>query len=382
MEKTVARGRRRRKPRSPDQKRSAPRSKEPPTGWWQRLQRGLRLPRRLKFTREGRYFFFISLGIGFAAVNTGNNLLYLLLGMTLSIIVASGVLSEVALRKLSVRRQFPPEIYAERPFLVGIELSNQKRRIPSFSIEIEDLAGGLSLEKKCYFLKIPPQRSQHTSYRYTLARRGVHRFDAVRISTKFPFALFRKSREVDLPDEVLVYPARVDVSDLTAAWRSGQGAAPLRRGGRGEDFFSVREFRPGDDSREIHWKSSARVGRLMLREREDAINRRVAIYLDNRLPAPATEEIRLEVERAIARAASLASHYLQRGFRVRLVTRTARVNEGTGAAHLRHILRTLALLEVLPSVGRPEPLPFSGSDGAILVGPGPAPVAGRKDVAP
>jgi uncharacterized protein (DUF58 family) len=368
--------------RSAKQTRSAPQAGKPASGWRQRLKRFLRPPRRLKFTREGRYFFFISLGIGFAAVNTGNNLLYLLLGMTLSIIVASGVLSELALRKLAVRRQIPPEIYAERPFLVGIELSNQKKRIPSFSIEIEDLAGGMLLEKKCYFLKVPPERSQHTSYRYTISGRGLHRFDAARISTKFPFALFRKSREIDLPDEVLVYPAQVDVSDLTAAWRSGRGAAPLGRGGRGEDFFSVREFRPGDDSREIHWKSSARVGRLMLREREDAINRRVAIYLDNRAPAPATEEIRLQVEHAIARAASLASHYLQRGFRVRLVTRTARVNEGTGVAHLRHILRTLALLEVLVGAGRAEPLPFAGSDGAILVGATPGPPAGEKGVAP
>jgi uncharacterized protein (DUF58 family) len=352
----------------------------PKPGLWARVRRFFRPPRRLKFTREGRYFFFISLGIGFAAVNTGNNLLYLLLGMTLSLIVASGVLSELALRRLRVVRQLPAEIYAERPFLVGMELVNEKRRIPSFSIEIEDLAGGKLLEKKCYFLKIPPGRSQHTSYRYAFPTRGAHRFDGVRLSTKFPFALFRKSRDLTLPAEVVVYPAIVDVADLIRGWRSDPGQVALARSGRGEDFYAVREFRPGDDSREIHWKSTAKTGRLMLREREDATSRRVAIYLDNRTPDPETPEARSQVERAISRAASLAIHYVERGYRVRLVTRTARVNEGTGRAHLRGLLRTLALLEVVAGDDRHEPLPIARGDG-ILVSPG-APRAAPAETPP
>lgn len=344
-------------------------------GFWARVRRFLRPPRRLRFTREGRYFFFISLGIGFAAVNTGNNLLYLLLGMTLSLIVASGVLSEMTLRRLEVRRQLPSDLYAERPFLVGIELANRKRRIPSFSIEIEDLAQGKLLEKKCYFLKVPPGRSQHTSYRYAFAARGLHRFDSLRLSTKFPFALFRKSREVPLPAEVVVYPALVDVSDLTVGWRARRGDATSGRTGRGEDFYAVREFRPGDDSREIHWKSSAKVGRLMLREREDSVSRRVTLYLDNRMPDPETPEARAQVERAVSRAASLAKHYAERGFRVRLVTRTDRVAEGLGRSHLRHLLRTLALLEILSGPSRAEPLEAPGRGDRILVTPGSGAVA-------
>jgi uncharacterized protein (DUF58 family) len=355
-------------PRSTARKASGP-------GLWSRIRRFLRPPRRLKFTREGRYFFFISLGIGFAAVNTGNNLLYLLLGMTLSLIVASGVLSELVLRKIRVRRHLPDEIYAERPFLVGIELHNEKRRVPSFSIEIEDVVSGKLLEKKCYFLKVPPGRSQHTSYRYTFATRGIHRFEGVRLSTKFPFAFFRKSREIQLTAELLAYPAVVDVSDLIAGAKFGRGEDAVGRSGRGEDFYAVREFRPGEDSREIHWKSTAKVGRLMLREREDASSRRVILYLDNRIPEPETVENRLQIERAIARAASLAAHYVERGFRVRLVTRTARVGEGTGRGHLRHILRTLALLEVVPGAERGEALRTGHDEPGIVISANLAPPA-------
>src|SRR5439155_1886709 len=103
-----------------------------------RIRRFFTPPRRLQLTREGKYFIGITLGIGFAAINTGNNLLYLLLGMMLSLIIASGILSEMSIRDLTVARTPPEALYAERPFLMGIGLHNGKPRLPSFSVEVED----------------------------------------------------------------------------------------------------------------------------------------------------------------------------------------------------------------------------------------------------
>src|SRR5215470_6602612 len=117
-----------------------------------------RWPRTLKTTREGKYFIGITIGVGFAAINTGNNLLYLLLGMMLSLIIASGVLSEISLRELGVARTPPDALYADRPFLMGIGLHSGKPRLSSFSVEVEDLIGGRPLDKKCYFLKLPADR--------------------------------------------------------------------------------------------------------------------------------------------------------------------------------------------------------------------------------
>ena len=79
-----------------------------PLGRLRRLLANLKPPRKLKLTREGKYYLLITLGVGFAAVNTGNNLLYLLLGMFLSLIVVSSVMSEISLRHLSVVRRLPP----------------------------------------------------------------------------------------------------------------------------------------------------------------------------------------------------------------------------------------------------------------------------------
>src|SRR5690242_10644944 len=76
--------------------------------WWRRF----RPPRRLSFTREGRIIVILSVSVGFAAINTGNNLLYLLLGWLLSFIIASGILSEITLKRLSVERRPPPRVFA------------------------------------------------------------------------------------------------------------------------------------------------------------------------------------------------------------------------------------------------------------------------------
>ena len=325
------------------------------------LRRRLRPPRRLTFTREGKIICVLAIGVGFAAINTGNNLLYLLLGWLLSFIIASGILSEMTLKKLIVTRRPPPRIHAGEPFLMEVVIHNAKPKRASFSIEVEDLltptpnASPVPIDKRCYFLKIPASKTQRTSYRHTFGRRGAYTLTGYRLATKFPFALFRKSRDVDSPLEVLVYPMRVPVPRPPARTQTRGDATANRLGRRGE-FFGLREHRAGDDRRDVHWKSSARSGRLLIREYEDELARRVVIGVDNALPddvrdaitdgalTPTAEAQINAVERAISVAASLAAVYLEVGWTVELVARELHVAAGIGRAHEARIARALALL--------------------------------------
>lgn len=343
-------------------------------GFWARLRRRLRPPRRLSFTREGRIIVVLAVGVGFAAINTGNNLLYLLLGWLLSFIIASGVLSEMTLRMLTVTRRPPPRIFASEPFLMEVVIKNGKPKRASYSIEVEDLQGKTPIDKRCYFLKIPESKSQRTSYRHTFVRRGLYTLTGYRLATKFPFALFRKSRDVDAPLEILVYPARVAVPRPPPRALTKGDAIADRLGRRGE-FFGLRERRTGDDRRDVHWKSSARSGRLLVREYEDELARRVAIAVDNALPKDVREAVAAgsespgaigpwstglgaltpahdaqvsAVERAISIAASVAASYLEVGWTVELVARGTSVAPGTGRMHEAKIARALA---TLPYVG-------------------------------
>jgi uncharacterized protein (DUF58 family) len=353
---------------------------------WSRLRRRLRPPRRLSFTREGKIIVILAVGVGFAAINTGNNLLYLLLGWLLSFIIASGILSELTLRALTVERRPPPRIFAGEPFLMEVVIKNAKPDRASYSIEVEDLLGKTPIDKRCYFLKIPENKSQRTSYRHTFVRRGLYTLTGYRIATKFPFALFRKSRDVDAPLEVLVYPARIAVPRPPPRAATRGDAIAERLGRRGE-FFGLRESRPGDDRRDIHWKSSARSGRLLVREYEDELARRVVIGVDNALPQPVREAVEdgaltpaheaqvSAVERAISVAASLAAVYLEAGWTVELVARAAHVPGGTGRMHEAKIARTLALL---PYVS--DEVPFTAMPKrveSVLVTPRGVTAAGR-----
>ncbi len=353
---------------------------------WARLRRRFRPPRRLGFTREGRIIVILSVGVGFAAINTGNNLLYLLLGWLLSFIIASGVLSELTLRKLTVERRPPPRIYAGEPFLMEVVIKNGKPKRASYSIEVEDLQGATPIDKRCYFLKIPEGRQQRTSYRHTFVRRGAHVLTGYRLATKFPFALFRKSRDVESVRELLVYPARVSVPRPPPRAATRGDAIADRLGRRGE-FFGLREHRSGDDRRDIHWKSSARTGRLLVREYEDELARRVVIGVDNALPAavrdafgdgaltPAQEAQVNAVERAISVAASLAGAYIEAGWTVELAARGCHVAAGHGRMHEGRIARALALL---PYVG--DDVAFAAIPQrieSVLIQPRGVPAAGR-----
>jgi len=310
------------------------------------VNRRLRLPRRIRPTRDGVLYIAVTLGVGLAALNTQNNLLYLILGMLLSLIVASGVLSEMSLRQLQVSRQVPVRVFAGRPFLMGVGLKNTKQRLPSFSVEVEDLVEDRPLEKRCYFLKLPAGRRQQTSYRHRLARRGAYRFTGFRISTKFPFSLFRKWRDVDLGGELVVFPELAPVAPWQRSAPAPTGDQAFPRTGRTGDVHGIREFRQGDAARDIHWRKSAIDGRLMVREREDESRRRTLLVIDNGRPPGAAPDSRDDpsFERAVSLAASLAAHYVALGFAVGLSMRGSAIPPAPGSAQLDRLLRALALV--------------------------------------
>ena len=92
-----------------------------------------RSPRQLKVQRDGRVILMIALASGFAAINTGNNLLFLGWGMVLAAIVISGVLSESTLRILRLK-VIPPDLgRVKETVSLGLELKNESSQSPAFA---------------------------------------------------------------------------------------------------------------------------------------------------------------------------------------------------------------------------------------------------------
>lgn len=350
----------------------------------ERVRASVRPPRRLSFTRLGKLFTGMTLLLGFAAVNTGNNLLYLLLGVMLALIVVSGVLSESVLRALTVTRRLPERAFAGHPAPAALLVRNDKPRVPSFSLQVLERVEGLADEQRpgVYLLRVDAASQAKAPLRLVFPHRGRWRLLGFEVATRFPFGLFRKSRDLPAPAELVVYPSPVDPPPLPELAVAARGEAPRRQIGHGGEIYGVREHRPGEDARDLHWKLSAKRDQLISREYEAERSRQVMVCLDNRgaalrpdgrrLPA-ATEHAELEL--AVSLCAGLARDLLRRGFLVGLATRGSRVDPGTGAAQLDRLLHALALVRfsTQPPGGAPAgpggaaPLSVRAGEACLLV---------------
>jgi len=311
--------------------------------------------REFRLTREGKIFLAVVLGVGLAAVNTGNNLLYLVLGLMLSLLLVSGTLSDLVLWKVSVRRHLPKRVFAGVPMAVELELRNHKKRTPSYALEVVDIAiGETGAPRRCFFLKVSPAGKQRAIYRRKPAERGWLRFDEVVLVTRHPFGLIEKRRRRRCEGEVLVFPALVPVG-LSEIPGIGAGRDELIDApGRGAEIRGLRDYREGDEARAIHWRRSAALDRFVVRERSKEGRGRLTLRLDQARPASAAEAWTAELERRISRAASLAQAALAAGFAVEVAVRGGRSPTVLGARVADPIFRYLALLVPIDAAEAPD----------------------------
>ncbi|HTR46244.1 MAG TPA: DUF58 domain-containing protein [Verrucomicrobiae bacterium] len=308
-----------------------------------------------RLTRDGGIYLAAIAILTLAAINTGNNLLFLILACMIAGIVMSWALSYATLTSIQLKLSLPEHIFAEQPVLAEIELRNEKQAWPSFSL----LAVGGSrkspgeiLTRPVFFPYIPRQSAARQKVELRFPRRGVYRQDAFGIRTRFPFGFFEKTREVDSDTEITVYP-RVEPTEQfyeILPLLSGEMASFFR--GRGHELHSLREYHTTDSARFVDWKVTAKAARMMVREfaRED--ERRVMLVLDPFVGPPRAELGQLAVaehtdrfERAVSTAACIAWHFHE--IRSVMQFRTNRFSTPMAPAGeiVYDVLRELALIQ-------------------------------------
>ena len=308
----------------------------------------LSAPRRLRATRAGWCFIGIIFGVGFAALNTGNNLLYLVLALMLAFLVLSGLLSETSLRGIEIERCLPRELFAGHPNRVVLSIRNTLRKNASFAITIEDQiesSDGFEAAGRVFALRIPPASHVAGSYLFEPEHRGDVHFSGFRVSTRFPFGLFVKSRQLECIEDCIVYPhvRRVAIAPEHSSERSESNQGTTRSAD-GDAIAGLRDFVPGDSQRRIHWRSTLRSGRLLVGEREAVSHRELEVHLH--WPSQSRASV---VEERIERAASEIVTHLEAGIRVGLMTPTMHYRSGSGLAHRADLLTFLARLDAEPA---------------------------------
>jgi uncharacterized protein (DUF58 family) len=311
--------------------------------------RKLRGWRRIRFTTGGALFSAGSLAIGFAAVNTGNNLLYLLLGAMLGFIALSGWLSERILRGLEIRRRTPRGVTVEKPIRITYYVTNQKRLFPTLAVYLVENG----LPEPAFISRVGADESVTVGSENFFIQRGVYPLETLTLSTSFPFGLFVKERDVPLPGELVIWPRSDRPVRLPAPpgrrgrpqFSDSSGGAP---GARGE-YRGLREYRAGDDPRDIHWRTTAKLGRPVTREYDLDAAEVVRICLDTRGEPGEAAEAAIEV------AAALAAQAYRAGRQFGMTTCTSDLAPGGGSGQFERVLDLLARVDFDPSAPRLAP---------------------------
>src|SRR4029077_19419183 len=283
-----------------------------------------------------------------AAPRPGKILLFLILASLIALVLMSGILSSITLSGLEMRLVLPEHIFAGQPVRVMVELGNEKLTLPSFSLRLEATKTKQSpamLETPVYFPYLPKHDRVQQTIPVTFPRRGVYRQEAFRIVTRFPFGFLRKARQINLKTEALVYPSVEPGAEYLEILPGLQGALESLVKGRGQDLYALRDYMPTDSARHVHWKASARLGSLMVREftRED--DTRVLLVLDPHISTPTSGEMPQvaanRFERAITLCPGIAWYFFERNallqFRSASVETPLAPAEETIFAILRHL---------------------------------------------
>ena len=307
--------------------------------------------RSLEITKSGWLFIGLSLLVGFAAINSGSNLLHAIFGAMLALIIASGVLSEATVRRVRARRTVPGPLHAQTAAPLVVEVTGTDAGdVLAVSVEDRDqqddpAAADGPAPGKCtaaFAVRVPGKRTITLSASVTMPCRGPATLPRAEVVTRFPFGLFIKRRLLPEPGAVLVYPRLHAVSEAALGLSMGGDEQGEHKRARAGEFFGLREYREGDDPRRIHWAAVARLAgsasELVVREMETGGVPEQSVELPTGVPGePAFED-------AVAHAASVAIALLDRGAPVCLRAGSQIVvPAGRGAAHRRHLLDAFAM---------------------------------------
>jgi len=292
----------------------------------------------IRLRTAGTVYIVMTIVLGAVSLNTSNNLFYLMTAMMLGYMLASGLVGRANVRSASVSVSLPDEIYASVPCAVQINVTNKNRFTPIFLIEIalEQENGRTST----LFSIVQPGATESRTVFSTFPERGRHPFEEVELSSTFPFNFFVRYWPVDSQAEAIVFPQPfVCESDATFAVldeeQEGETPDPLAE----TDIVGVRPYVEGDSMRRVHWKSSARTGKLQSRLYDGAfanLPRRV-VDLDRLISSG--------LERGLSMAAYVVAESVKSKLPVGLKSGDLLIPPASDYNHKKNLLTHLALYE-------------------------------------
>jgi uncharacterized protein (DUF58 family) len=350
-----------------------PRSQRPRSGvgrMARSLVRALVPTERLNMTREGYLYFIVVLLLLVAGMYQQVNLIILVATLAAGPLLMSFLSTRSLLRKLRVVRRAPAYVFSGDPLVVDYTLENSRRWTAALALFIEDSlvavdrsVSGAVLAPRVFFARVPARDRARIRWQAASPKRGKYRFCDLDLGTRAPFGISERRVTSPLNESILVYPR---IGQLTRRWFQLQRQAIENRLGQRHDrsaqqdeYHGLRDYRPGDSPRWIHWRTSARRGELMVKEFEQQNEQDLAILIDPWLPrTKADQRQRDAMEQAISFAATVCLETCRRQGRLLLLGWTGAppgLRQGQASIKLLHeLLEQLAIMRPASEGGPAE----------------------------
>lgn len=308
----------------------------------------------VRLTKIGAGYLLFTFLIGFAALNTGNNSLYIALSAMLGLLIVSGMASKDGLKRIEIEVSYLGEAWAAKPAAGTLRIRNRSR----FWTVRDLIVTGAHLDEPIYVPLVERRSEVEVGATFLFERRGRVSLSRVDLYTRFPFAFFMKKRKVALTGNAIVYPKLLDDRSLRDDFAPTLGERTQRNAaGPGSEIFAFREYVRGDSLRHVHWKKSASVGRWVMKQSQQDSNPIVAISFDPFMPPG---EDRERFEQLVSEAATAVRNAIEQGYDVHF--HLARQSSLVGRED-RGIAAFESLAVVQPYAE--APVPFAGP-GVIL----------------
>jgi len=272
----------------------------------------------LRLTREGVGYIGVWLSLLFVGYYQQINLIMLVAGLAAGPIVASWFTSAGMLRGLRVARRVPPYVFSGAPLKIDYTLENTRRWMAALALVVEEspspvdriVSGAERPTPQVFFPRVAGRDRKRLRWQGPSPKRGKYRFGAIDAVTRSPFGLVERRVTLSEPHELIVYPR---VGQLTRRWQLLQRQAietkrgqRLDRTAQHQEYHGLRDYRPGDSPRWIHWRTSARLAKPMVKEFEQQHEQDLSILIDPWLPrTKVTPEQRETLEEVIRFAATV-----------------------------------------------------------------------------
>jgi len=348
---------------------------------------GLWPNQRLRWTREGGAYILVWLGLMGTGLYQQINLILLVAGLAAGPIVASIFVSASMLRRLSVTRRVPAYVFSGETLRLDYSLQNGRRWTAALALIVQDdlapadrsIAGSANVHPRLFFPRVPGRARARVRWEGPSPVRGRYQLRALDLATRSPFGLLERRVSFAAPAELVVYPT---IGHLTRRWQVlHRQATETRRGSRHDrtvqqqEYHGLRDYRPGDSPRWIHWRTSARLGQPMVKEFEHQHDQDLAVLIDPWHPrTKVTPEQREAVEEVIRFAATICYETCRHAGRRLLLGWTGPapgLRQGPASIKLLHeLLDQLAVLRASTEGGLApllEALPPATLREAILV---------------